>query len=137
MINYLAVLAAAVAAFVFGFLWHGPVFGKLWMSLSGITQEQMEAAKAKGMGAMKWQMLGTFLQQLLTAYVFALFAMWMGFMDVSGALQLAFWSWLGFIVTTQLNGVLWENRSKHLYLFNITYQLASFMILSLIVTLWK
>ena len=36
-INLAAVLAAALAAFVLGFLWHGPLFGKLWMRLMGFT----------------------------------------------------------------------------------------------------
>ncbi|HLD39833.1 MAG TPA: DUF1761 family protein, partial [Candidatus Nanoarchaeia archaeon] len=35
MANYLAVLVAAIAAYVVGFLWYGPVFGKKWMALMG------------------------------------------------------------------------------------------------------
>ena len=35
-INLKAVVVSAVAAFVIGFLFHGPLFGKLWMKLAKI-----------------------------------------------------------------------------------------------------
>ena len=34
-VNWLAVIGAAVAAFVIGALWYGPLFGKRWMALTG------------------------------------------------------------------------------------------------------
>ena len=42
-INWLAVLAASVSAFVIGGLWYGPLFGKAWMDVAGITEEMMAA----------------------------------------------------------------------------------------------
>lgn len=42
-INYLAVLAATVAAQPLGFLWYGPLFGGLWMKARGYTKRQVEA----------------------------------------------------------------------------------------------
>jgi hypothetical protein len=36
-INYLAVIAAAIAAVGVGVLWYGPLFGKEWMKLMGYT----------------------------------------------------------------------------------------------------
>lgn len=42
--NYLAVLAAAVSAFVLGGLWYSPVlFHKAWLAASGLTPEQAAA----------------------------------------------------------------------------------------------
>ncbi|HVE75608.1 MAG TPA: DUF1761 domain-containing protein, partial [Actinomycetota bacterium] len=40
-VNWLAVLVATVAAMVLGFLWYGPVFGRIWLAGMGKTQEQM------------------------------------------------------------------------------------------------
>lgn len=40
VINWLAVLAAALSAFILGGLWYGPVFGKAWMAASGVTEER-------------------------------------------------------------------------------------------------
>lgn len=42
-VNYLAVLAAAVAAQPLGFLWYGPMLGKQWMAARGHTRRQVEA----------------------------------------------------------------------------------------------
>lgn len=32
-VNYLAVAAAVIASFAFGWLWYGPLFGKKWAGL--------------------------------------------------------------------------------------------------------
>lgn len=40
-INWLAVLAASVSAFVVGGLWYGPIFGKAWSNVTGITDEML------------------------------------------------------------------------------------------------
>ena|GEM_PF-69459 len=42
-INWLAVLAASISAFIIGGLWYGPVFGKAWMTVTGINEEMMAA----------------------------------------------------------------------------------------------
>lgn len=34
-INYWAVLVSAFCAFFIGWIWYGPLFGKLWMKLNG------------------------------------------------------------------------------------------------------
>lgn len=43
-INWLGVLLAAVVPFVTGFLWYGPIFGRKWMGLVGMTEEQAKQA---------------------------------------------------------------------------------------------
>jgi hypothetical protein len=42
-VNPLAVLVAALSSFVLGFLWYGPLFGRLWQAEAGITEAQMGA----------------------------------------------------------------------------------------------
>ena len=44
-INLIAVSIAAVAAFVLGFLFHGPVAGKLWMKLAIFIRQEMRSLK--------------------------------------------------------------------------------------------
>jgi hypothetical protein len=41
-VNWLAVLVATLAAFAIGFLWYGPVLGRLWLRASGMTPEQTQ-----------------------------------------------------------------------------------------------
>ncbi len=42
VINYWAVIVVAIINTVLGFLWFGPIFGKMWISLMGFTPEQVE-----------------------------------------------------------------------------------------------
>lgn len=132
-INYFSVLVAAVVSIIVGSLWYGPLFGKLWMSLMGISPESMEEAK-KGMGK---RYAAAFVGSLLTAYVIANLVLLFGVTSVSGAFSVAFWSWLGFIVPVLLGSVLWENRPNKLYILNVSYWLVSLFLVALVVTLWR
>lgn len=133
-INYLAVLVAAIAAFVLGAMWHGPLFGKIWIKLAKVSDKEMKEAQAQGMAKL---MVIAFLQQLVMAFVIANFAAMWNATGLMGALNLAFWPWLGFVVTSHLNAVLWERKSLHLYLFNMVYIFVSMLLVSVILVFWK
>lgn len=133
--NYVAILLAAVAAFVLGFLWHGPIFGKVWMQLSGMGQQDIDKAKAEG--GMCMTMVYAFISLLVVGYVLAYLIAATGALDVMAAVLLAFWIWLGFIAMILLNGVLWEKRTLNLYLFNIVYHLVSLCLMAAVIAWWK
>jgi hypothetical protein len=136
-VNYLAVLVAAVAAFAFGFLVHGPLLGKVWMGLMKITPADMEKGKKEMEKKMPLYMGAAFVQQLVIAYVTALFVFMSYATNVVDALILTFWLWLGYIATIHLNTVLWEKRTLPLYGFNVAYQFCSLAIVAVILTLWQ
>jgi len=133
-INYLAVLVAAIASMIIESLWYGPLFGKVWISLMGFTEEKIKEVKAKGMSK---TYAVAFLGSLVTAYVLAHFAIRWGAAGVGGAFELAFWIWLGFIVTTMLGSVLWEGKPVKLYILNTVYYLVSFFVMAIILVSWK
>lgn len=120
---------------VLGSLWYGPVFGKPWMKLMGYTEENMKSAKAKG-GMWKLYALA-FLGALVTAFVLAHFVSYVTPTTFSEGLQLGFWAWLGFIATTLLGSVLWEQRSWKLYFLNAAHHLVNLLVMSTILTMWK
>ena len=66
-VNWIAVGIAAVSAFVLGGLWYGPLFGKKWAALVGMTDEK----KASANMSMTFGL--SFLLSLIAATVFALF----------------------------------------------------------------
>jgi hypothetical protein len=136
-INMPAVLVAALAAFFVGFMWHGPLFGKQWIKMMGIPKSEIDAMKAKGMGPMMPRMVAALVQQVIVALVVAHLAAVIGLTDAMQAVMFAVVLWLGFIATTLLNMVLWENKKMELYLFNIAYHLVSLVVISLIVVLWR
>ena len=40
--TWIGILAAAVAGFVIGGLWYGPLFGKAWMAARGISPDDKD-----------------------------------------------------------------------------------------------
>lgn len=137
MFNPPAILVAALAAFAIGFMWHGPVFGQIWMKLMKITPEDMAKGQKEMGKKMPLYMLVALLQQLVTAVIMTIFCRTIGATDAVSTFFLAFYLWLGFIATTLLNGVLWEKRSIPLYLFNIAYHFVNLYVIALIVGMWR
>ncbi|NNC47743.1 MAG: DUF1761 domain-containing protein [Sphingomonas sp.] len=45
-LNWIAIIVAAVSAFVLGGIWYGPLFGKKWMAHVGITEQMIEESKS-------------------------------------------------------------------------------------------
>jgi Protein of unknown function (DUF1761) len=126
-INLFAVFLAAVAAFVIGFLFHGPLFGKLWMKLANIHPTGKEK-----FSDMIPQMLKNMLANLVCASVLALFisvisGAYNNQGNIVGGMGIAFWAWLGFLVTSSSMDVIWMGKSKKLWLFEIVASLVSFL----------
>ena len=65
-INLISVFVAAIVAFILGFLFHGPVSGKLWMKLANIHPTGKEK-----MSDMYGKMFWNFVVNLITAFVMA------------------------------------------------------------------
>ena len=133
-INYWAVLVAAVSNMIIGSIWYGPLFGKLWMKHMGHSAEKMNELKKRSMGKLYFV---AFIGSFVMAYVLAHFAAVWGVGDVMGAVQLAFWIWLGFVATVVLSSVLWEGKSVTLYILNIAYYLVVLKVMAIILVVWK
>jgi hypothetical protein len=135
-INYLAVLISAIAAVVIGGLWYGPLFGKMWMKLAGISKEGMKSMALSPLQAM----VGGFIVSFLMAYVLAhgiVFGnAYTNMSGMTGGLMGAFWYWLGFIVPVTAGVFLWEGKSAKLWLLNAAYYLVSLSVMGAILSSW-
>ena len=102
-INYIAVLVAAVAQFIFGAIWYMPLFGKTWGKIHGfdkVTPEEQKVMTKQMMPLLLVQFIGT----LVTSGVFALL-----YNDMPSqwhAYGFAGFLWLGFILPTQVGAVI-------------------------------
>ncbi|MDP3742402.1 MAG: DUF1761 domain-containing protein [Candidatus Micrarchaeota archaeon] len=133
MVNYIAMLGAAIASMIIGFLWYGPLFGKIWMDLSGFKKEDMGKMKTSAQTGYVVQ----FIASIVMAFVLAiLIPETRGIILESSrfwnALGIAFIGWLGFIATTTLGSVLWEGKPVKLYLLNNAYHLVSLLVMAAI-----
>jgi hypothetical protein len=135
-INLLAVIVAAIASFVIGFMFHGPLFGKLWMKLANIVPTGNEK-----LSDMVPQMVKNFLMNIVSAYVLAMFIYVTASYgnnagSIAGGMTVAFWAWLGFVVTSTSMDMIWMGKSKKLWLFEIVASLVSFLAMGAIIAAW-
>lgn len=114
-VNYLAILLCGILSMVVGFLWYGPLFGKEWMKLSGMTDKVKEEAK-KNMGQTYGIM---FVLSLVMAWILAHFIWYAA--PASATLMIgvktAFWGWLGLVVPTSASKYLFNPEKKPWKLF--------------------
>ena len=131
-VTFLPVLFAGITSVVIVFVWYHPrVFGSMWMQLANLTPESVE----KGKRLMPIMAFFGLLASMLTAYVMNYFAIAWVVYDVIGAIELGFWCWAGFVATTMLGTVLWEQKSFKLYLINASYSLVSFIAMAIVLLL--
>ena len=97
--NYLAVVIAAVVAWLAGAGWY-MILGKTWMAAVGITPEKM--AEARNQPGAFLPMIYAFVAELVMAWVLAGVLGHLGPLTLrSGVISAAF-CWLGFVITTLL-----------------------------------
>ena len=137
-INASAVVAAAMAKIFVESIWHGPLFGKVWMEWSGLTPDKVEAVKAKGMGkAHVIALVSAVVMSYVLAHslVFAEAYFKMG--GVRAGIMCGFWNWLGFIAPVTLGAVIWEGKPWKLWLLLNSNYLVALPIMGVILALWK
>lgn len=129
-VNYLAVLVATVAAFVFGWLFYGPLFGKKWMKLSGMKSSSKDK---QGMGK---KMVIHFITMFVFAYTLAVFIGSTASLAVAGGTAVALVVAIGFIAMNDVGGMLWKKDSWNLYLLNQVYTILALVIMGAIIGAW-
>jgi hypothetical protein len=131
-IDMLRVVLSGIAAVVLGMVWYHPkIWGTVWMNTLNLTDAQKEAGKK----TMLRSSVLALVSNTILAYVFAHFAIAWGVFDAVGAIQLAFWTWLGLQVPVSLSMVLWEQRPWKWFLITSGYWLVFLVAVSLVLSL--
>jgi hypothetical protein len=140
-INFGAITAAVFASFVFGWLWYGPLFGKTWARLMGLSPD-VKPGSSVILRGMALTLLGTF----LTAYVLAHSTnVWRASVWGAGVDQPAhvygffsgFFTWLGFYVPMLLGQTAWERKSWTLFALNAAYHFLNLQVIAMILAYWR
>ncbi len=99
-VNYFAVVAAAVAAFVMSSIWY-TIFGKARMEL--LDQDPRATADMRKVPA--WKKATELVRELVITYVVARFVVMLGVVDWGAAVDLGVWLWFGFVfISTRVTG---------------------------------
>jgi len=136
-INLISVFVAAVVAFVLGFLFHGPVSGKLWMKLANVHPTGNEK-----FSDMYGQMFWNFVVNLVTAFIMAMIFALVFTSSLMGPVTwlrgaiMGIWLWLGFLVTSSSIEVIWMGRSWKLWLFEAACSLVVMATMGAILASW-
>ncbi len=96
-INYLAVLAAAIAGFAVGMVWYG-VLGDRWMAALGRSKDELLPDGKPPVATMATSLVS----ELVMAWMLAGLIGHIGVASVGGGIITAGFVWLGFVATTQL-----------------------------------
>jgi hypothetical protein len=131
--NYLAIVVAAIAAFVVGALWYSPLlFGRAYIEVSG-----MDSAAMGDMTPPVGELLGEFARNLVVAFVLAYLIARLGAGDWKAALQLGLWVWAGFQAMLLMGAVLHEKMPWMLYAIHVGDALAKTLLMAVILGLWR
>lgn len=136
-VNYLAIVVAAVLSMVIGSVWFGPLFGKPWMKLMGMSKESMKDMKPQAMMKLYGiQFVGSLFMAFVLAHSLVFAKAYLGESGISAGLQTGFWNWAGFVAPVTLTSVLWEGKSWKLWLLNNGYYLVLLCSMGVLLALW-
>ncbi len=136
-VNYVAVLVTGVISVIIGMLWYSPVmFGKLWMKWSNFPTKMTKAQEATHKKAAKRGMIISVFVGIITAYILAVILRLIGDAGAVGGAQIGLLIAVGFVATTSINAVLWENKSAKVYVLSVVEHLIVFGIMGAILGAW-
>ena len=126
-LNWLAVLAAAVSAFVLGGLWYGPLFKNAWCREAGIDPDASPKHPARVFGT-------AFVAALIAAVIFACF---LGpNPPLMTALHAGFATGLAFVAMSFAINYAFAGRSLKLWLIDGGYHTLQFTLYGAILGAW-
>lgn len=126
-VNYLAVLVAAVLAFVFGAVYYG-VLSQPWQRAGRIDPVQAKPGPAL--------LAVTFVCELVAALVLAAFIAGLGQATLGGGLAVAFFAWLGFIVASMAMNHRYQGFGWDLTAIDGGHWLGAMLIMGAVIGWW-
>ena len=136
-LNWLAILVAAIASIILGFVWYSPLlFARPWTREMGYDlndKAKMDEMRKRAGPAYA----GSFVAALLAAFTLALILHGMRAESLHFGLMASFHIWLGFVATVQFTGALFARQSMKLFATNTGYQLVCYLVMGTILVLWK
>ena len=128
-INWWAVLAATVLAFVLGGIWYGPVFGKAWMAALGKTEEDIEPSPRP--------FVISFFTALVTAIVLAWLIKSLGIYAWPEGALLGLVTGIGFIATAMASDSAFCGWSLKLFLIQSGYRVLYSILMGALLAGWQ
>lgn len=138
-LHYTLIVIATLLQFILGALWYSPLlFGKWWMEIMEVTHLSKERLKEMQKEMAPYYGL-QFVLTLIYTFVLELAINYIQLVNLDiTAYTVAAWIWIGFVVPTQISGIVWSNTKKKFWVKQIfivtTYQLVGIMLAACILS---
>lgn len=134
-INFL-ILIAAILAQVIGYVWYGPLFGRIWTDIHGLRAEDTKPKMVKNMPL---YLTLNFLGNLAMSSALFLFLRLFSITTFAGAFPLALTFLIGFVIPMTINASIWNGKPKNLqwkhWLISTGFYLVTFIVWLLVYTI--
>ena len=137
MIHFPAVLVCTLVNMALGIVWYGPLFGKQWARLIGMTPDRKKDPKYHR--RTRQGMIVSAFSHFMTAVVLSYAVRTLGASTVLDGISIAWLGWLGFSVTSMLPNTFFAGYENPWMLaaINLGYLLTCICIMGAILTVWK
>jgi hypothetical protein len=132
-INYLAIVVAAVVAWLAGAAWY-MTLGRVWTAALGMTPEKMEEARRRPGAHLPF--IYAFVANLVMAWVLAGLLGHIGALTVRGGVISGAFCWLGFILTTLVVNYTFAMRGWRLIVIDTGHWLVVLLLMGAIIGGW-
>ena len=127
-VNWLAVLLGTVLSMGLGALWYGPLFGQLWLSLIGKTEDELESSPTMYIKTA----VAAFLGMLALNMVVVAF----GATTVLSGLVAGAFIFVGIGATTTFVYTTFEGPSEKVWLLYVAYHLVVYLVMGAVFAIW-
>jgi len=133
VVNYVAVITAAVVLFLLGGLWYSrALFAKRWIALQGKSEEELKA----NAGPPAAMLVAAFICALLIAWTMAVILNHFRPLTTLRGLAVGVGCWLGFAASTSFSTAIFSGKPRALWMIDTGYNLVSFALAGAIIGWW-
>lgn len=127
-VNFVAVLVASVITFALAAIWYGPLFGKAWMELCNLKEDDIKDSRKP--------MVGSFVLSFLTCFILAVLVERLDVEYWTNGVLLGIGLSVGFYAFNIYSDFLFERRPQKLVFILSGYRVLSGAIMGLVLVLW-
>ena len=135
-INWLPVILAACAAWVFGAIYYG-LLGKVWLAAQGLTQDRLMRERGKRSALFNaYPFVASLIAEIIIAWVLCGMLVHMGMFSARAGIISGAFVWFGFVLTTIVVNNAYTFRSWRLTAIDAVHWLGAFVIIGAVVGSW-
>ena len=127
-LNWIAIIVVTIIAFVIGYVWYGPVFGKAWLDALGKTEEDIQPSPTP--------FIISFVTTLITCIAMAMILGGLGIEGWMGGACVGLLVGIGFIAASSASDTAFCGWSWKLFAIQAGYRVFYSVVMGIILAVW-